>query len=98
VKLLLNKGVNVNTKGGRYGNALQIASLGDYEQTVKLLLDKGADVNAKGRRYNAGCSVRLISTKASVIINTVVRYVECQENFFTVIKSIGWCCGRREQH
>jgi hypothetical protein len=51
VKLLLDKGADVNAQGGDYGNALQAASKGGREQIVKLLLDKGADVNAQGRRY-----------------------------------------------
>jgi hypothetical protein len=51
VKLLLDKGADVNAQGGRYGNALQAASERGNEQIVKLLLDKGADVNAQGGRY-----------------------------------------------
>jgi ankyrin repeat protein len=50
-KLLLNKGADVNARGGEYGNALQAASLGGHEQVVKLLLDKGSDVNARGGVY-----------------------------------------------
>ncbi|PWO15022.1 hypothetical protein PtrARCrB10_12117, partial [Pyrenophora tritici-repentis] len=49
VKLLLNKGADVNAQGGEYGNALQAASAGGHEAIVKLLLDKGAGVNAQGR-------------------------------------------------
>jgi ankyrin repeat protein len=47
VKLLLDKGADVNAQGGRYGNALYAASLGGHEQVVKLLLDKGADTNVE---------------------------------------------------
>ncbi|KAF2798222.1 hypothetical protein K505DRAFT_357751, partial [Melanomma pulvis-pyrius CBS 109.77] len=43
VKLLLDKGTDVNAQGGRFGSALQAASAGGYEQVVKLLLSKGAD-------------------------------------------------------
>jgi ankyrin repeat protein len=48
VKLLLDKGADVNAQGGCYNNALQAASQEGHEQVVKLLLDKGADVNAQG--------------------------------------------------
>ncbi|KAK4220982.1 ankyrin repeat-containing domain protein, partial [Podospora fimiseda] len=48
VKLLLDKGADVNAQGGFYGNALQAASSEGHQQIVKLLLDKGADVNAHG--------------------------------------------------
>jgi ankyrin repeat protein len=48
VKLLLDKGIDVNTHGGQFGNALQAASAGGHEQMVNLLLDKGADIHAQG--------------------------------------------------
>jgi ankyrin repeat protein len=55
VKLLLDKGADVNAQGGYYGNALQAASSGGYKTpssgghkaVVKLLLDKGAHSNAE---------------------------------------------------
>ncbi len=46
VKLLLDKGADINAQG-RYGTALQRASEGGHEQVVKLLLNKGADINAR---------------------------------------------------
>jgi hypothetical protein len=49
--MLLDKGAGVNAQGRYYGNALQAASLGGYNQVVQILLDKGADVNAQGRHY-----------------------------------------------
>jgi hypothetical protein len=52
VKLLLDRGDDVNTQGGLYGNALQAASRGGHEQVVKLLLDAGADINAQGGDYD----------------------------------------------
>jgi hypothetical protein len=38
VKLLLDKGADVNAQGGDYVNSLQAASYGGYEQIMKLLL------------------------------------------------------------
>ena len=52
VKLLLDKGANVNAQGGRYGNALLAASISGHEQVVKLLLDNDADVNTQGEYYS----------------------------------------------
>ena len=46
MKLLLDKGADVNAQGGRFGNALQAASSRGHQQVVKLLLDKGAAVIA----------------------------------------------------
>jgi hypothetical protein len=51
VKLLLDKGADLNAQGGLYGNALQAASARGHKQVVKLLLDKGADLNAQGGDY-----------------------------------------------
>ena len=45
VKLLLEKGVDVNAEGGEYGNALQAALFGGNEAIVKLLLENGAEEN-----------------------------------------------------
>ena len=46
VQYLLEKEVNVNHSGGRYGNALQAASPQGHYVAVKMLLNKGANVNA----------------------------------------------------
>ncbi|KAK7906364.1 hypothetical protein PG985_016370 [Apiospora marii] len=42
---------NVNTQGGKYGNALQAASVRGSQEVVRLLLEKGADVHAQGGKY-----------------------------------------------
>jgi ankyrin repeat protein len=42
VKLLLDKGAEVNVQGGVYGNALQAASQGGHKAVVKLLVAWGA--------------------------------------------------------
>jgi len=46
VKLLLDKGADVNAQGGYWGNALSAASFRSQKQVVKLLLNKGAIINA----------------------------------------------------
>jgi hypothetical protein len=50
VRLLLDKGAEVNAQGGQYGNALQAASHGGHEAVVRLLLEKGAVINGWGRQ------------------------------------------------
>lgn len=52
VKLLLDKGVNVNADKDFYDNALYAASRKGHKQIVKLLLDAGANVNTKNRYDN----------------------------------------------
>jgi len=42
VRLLLDKGADVNAQGGSFGNALQAASENGHEAVVRLLLDEGA--------------------------------------------------------
>jgi hypothetical protein len=43
VKMLLDKGADVNAQGGEYGNAFQAASARDEEVVVKLLVVWGAE-------------------------------------------------------
>ncbi|OCL09053.1 hypothetical protein AOQ84DRAFT_256304, partial [Glonium stellatum] len=38
-------------QGGKYGNALYMASAGGHDKIIKQLLSKGADVNAQGGYY-----------------------------------------------
>ena len=47
-KVLLERVADVNGHGGRYGNALQVASYRGNEGIVKLLLENDVDVNAQG--------------------------------------------------
>ena len=49
---LIEKGADVNTEGGAYGNALQAASVTGDEQMVRLLLDKQAYVNKIGGDFS----------------------------------------------
>ena len=53
VRMLLDKGADVNAKGGRYGTALQAASERGHDQVVRMLLDIGADVSAQGKYYRS---------------------------------------------
>ena len=49
MKILLDKGADVNAQGGRfYDNALEAASAGGHQEVVRTLLAKGADLNARG--------------------------------------------------
>lgn len=42
----LQSGVEVNARGGHFGNALQAASQGGDEKVEQMLMDAGAEVNA----------------------------------------------------
>ena len=68
-RLLLDKGVDVNARGGEYGNALQAAAAafrGEIE-VIRLLLDKGANVNAQGGRYGNVLQAAAFSGEIEVI-------------------------------
>ena len=54
VKLMIEKGENVNAQKGK---ALQAASSGGHEAVVKLLIENGADVNAQGEQYGNALQV-----------------------------------------
>ena len=51
VRVLTKDSIDVNTKGERYGNALQAACINGHERTARLLVDAQADVNAKGGEH-----------------------------------------------
>jgi len=48
VRILLDTGADVNTKGERYSNALQVVLRGGHEKIVRILLDTKANVNTEG--------------------------------------------------
>ncbi|KIX01363.1 uncharacterized protein Z518_09088 [Rhinocladiella mackenziei CBS 650.93] len=51
VKMLLDRGADVNAEGGGFDNALQVASVEGHSEVVEMLLDRGADMNAQGGHY-----------------------------------------------
>lgn len=51
VKMLIEKGANVNAQGAHCGNALQAASYKGFEDVVQTLLNNNVDVNALGGKY-----------------------------------------------
>ena len=61
VELLLNKGVDVDYKGGYFGTALQAAVHSDEPKIVELLLNAGARVTEDGDGFYGGCLAAAIS-------------------------------------
>ncbi|KAJ6572494.1 hypothetical protein DFH09DRAFT_1362444 [Mycena vulgaris] len=51
LRLLLERGADVNAQGGYYGNALQAASVKGHLDLARLLLEHGADVDSQGGYY-----------------------------------------------
>ncbi|KAN0115502.1 hypothetical protein V8E51_005046 [Hyaloscypha variabilis] len=47
LKLLLDRGADINLPGGIYGSALQAAACMGHKDIIQLLLDAGADINLK---------------------------------------------------
>ena len=53
VQMLLDKGADVNTQGGLYGNTLQAASKGGHEKVVQMLRDTAANDTEVGQQYKS---------------------------------------------
>lgn len=51
IRLLLDKGADINSGGKRFGSALQAASYAGRLHVVRELMDNGADINAQGGSY-----------------------------------------------
>ncbi|KAK3175347.1 hypothetical protein OEA41_002594 [Lepraria neglecta] len=51
VRMLLDKGEDINARAGYYGNALQAASSRNHGEIVQILLDNGVDVNTESGFY-----------------------------------------------
>ncbi|KAF8214454.1 ankyrin repeat-containing domain protein [Mycena galopus ATCC 62051] len=67
VRLLINKGANVNTPAGQYGTALVSASYRGYENLVQLLIDNGADLDAQDGEYGTALMVALWSGRKKIV-------------------------------
>jgi hypothetical protein len=52
VQIFFNAGGDVHMQGGKYGNALQAASLGGHNELVHILLNAGGDVNMQGGMFD----------------------------------------------
>jgi ankyrin repeat protein len=68
VRLLLEKGANIDAHGGHYDTTLYAASYKGYEAVVRLLLEEGANVNAWAGSYGTA-----LQTAASGGCEAVVR-------------------------
>lgn len=68
VRVLIDRGTEVNMKCGGHGNALQAASFRGYLEIVQILLENGAEVNAQGGIY--GNALQAASSRGN---NEVVK-------------------------
>ncbi|KAH7200913.1 hypothetical protein BKA60DRAFT_601085 [Fusarium oxysporum] len=64
---LTTEGVDVNSQGGYYGNALQAASYEGNLEVVQLLLDNGADVNAQGGQHGNALQAALVKGNPEIL-------------------------------
>ncbi|KAJ5626764.1 hypothetical protein N7528_004191 [Penicillium herquei] len=53
VRILLNRGANVNTGEEQQSTALIAASRGGHKRIVQILLDHGADINTEGSKHGS---------------------------------------------
>jgi ankyrin repeat protein len=54
IKLLLDRGADINMRSTLHGSALGAAAFGGHRRIIQLLLDRGADVNLKD---STGCNI-----------------------------------------
>ncbi|KAJ7440551.1 ankyrin repeat domain-containing protein, partial [Mycena galericulata] len=64
VRILLEKGANINAAGGREGSSLHIAAARGHTEIVRILLEKGANVNAAGGRD--GSSLHIAAARGHI--------------------------------
>ena len=69
VNMLIDGGMDINAEGGRYGNALRVASHEGYKDVVQVLLDNGADVDAVGE----GCQSTALQIASEKGYGNVVK-------------------------
>ena len=67
MKLLLERGADVNVQAGQYGTALLAASFFNCEVIVMLLLDKGADVNVQAGQYGTALQAALYGGHEEIV-------------------------------
>ncbi|KAF7978595.1 hypothetical protein HWV62_45318 [Athelia sp. TMB] len=67
VRLLLEKGADINATGGRHGTALQAASYEGYLDIVQLLLEKGADINVTGGWYGTALQAASLQGRLDIV-------------------------------
>ena len=93
VRILLEKGADVNTVAGDYGTALQAASLGGNEMVVRILLEKGADANAVAGHYGTALQIASLGGNKMVVrillekgadVNAVASY------YGTALQAASW--------
>lgn len=51
VRMLLERGTDINAQGGDFRNALQAACWNGHDKIARMLLEPGADINAQGGAY-----------------------------------------------
>lgn len=70
MKLLLEKGADVNARGGLFGYALVAAAVKGATAIVKLLLEQGAEVNAHTERWGNALAV----AQCDDIVELLLKY------------------------
>ena len=57
---VLDRGANVNARGGQYGSALNAAVVGGFSDIVKVLIDSGTNVNASEGKYGSALNAAIV--------------------------------------
>ena len=76
---VIKQGADVNVEGGRYGTALQAATVNGDEATVVLLLQHGAHVNKLGGFHNHSLLAALHGTHLSIAQRLLEHNARCEK-------------------
>ncbi|KAK6523910.1 hypothetical protein TWF281_001875 [Arthrobotrys megalospora] len=77
IKLLIERGADINLRGGKYETALQYAAKKGHLEVVKYLLENGADPSIEGGKYKTA----VLAAKAKKkywVVGFLKRYIEKQ--------------------
>ena len=97
LQILLEAGVDPNTPGGEYGNALQAiaAHKGSNMSALRQLLDWGADVNMEGGKFGnalvAAAATELLPGSEELELNWVI--IQLLMDYGADVYAEGWVYG-----
>lgn len=67
VRMLLDRGADINDRGAPYSDALQAAAYGSHIEIINLLLDRGAEVNLRGGSLDTAIQAAAVTDSSETL-------------------------------